>query len=349
VINRLNAFMGLGILLLSSLTSYAADSESGWFYRAWQTDDGLPANSVTGVSQTPEGRLWVATHGGLVTFDGIRFREVNLPMPSGRLLPIIRCLTQDRAHRLWLAFEGGIVACVQPSGNQVRLFTPANGLPSFRPTSLVTVADGAVWISYADGLACRLAGETVTRLTARDGLVGTGHCTLANDNKGNVWFAKAGQCGILDEKEAKPLFAVPPGTVRLAAAREGGVWICCGNRLLHAASTTNQPVEVGEVPFTTPGIEPAALYEDRAGDVWIGTLAGGLFRYDGTEFEMVETSHADVLALTEDREGNVWVGTDGGGGYWCCRAVIKACLSPRWGPFARTTRAQCGRWRRTGN
>ena len=57
---------------------HAADS-SPWFVRPWQTDDGLPDNNVTGIAQTSEGYLWVATQGGLALFDGVRFREVELP------------------------------------------------------------------------------------------------------------------------------------------------------------------------------------------------------------------------------------------------------------------------------
>jgi len=41
--------------------------------RVWETDDGLPQNTVTGITQTADGYLWVATKGGLTRFDGVRF------------------------------------------------------------------------------------------------------------------------------------------------------------------------------------------------------------------------------------------------------------------------------------
>src|SRR5204862_6994682 len=55
------------------------------------------------------------------------------------------------------------------------------------------------------------------------------------------------------------------------------------------------------------------LMEDRNDGVWMGSSFGGLFRYDGTTFEKVPTSHPEILSLLEDREGNIWVGTRGGG------------------------------------
>ena len=43
--------------------------------RAWQTDDGLPQNSVHAIAQGREGYLWVGTREGLVRFDGVRFAD----------------------------------------------------------------------------------------------------------------------------------------------------------------------------------------------------------------------------------------------------------------------------------
>jgi hypothetical protein len=55
------------------------------------------------------------------------------------------------------------------------------------------------------------------------------------------------------------------------------------------------------------------MIEDRSGAVWIGTRAGGLFRFANSRFECVTTSHRQILCLAEDREGNLWAGTAGGG------------------------------------
>jgi len=47
--------------------------------RIWQTDDGLPQNSVHAIAQTTDGYLWVGTHEGLARFDGIRFKVIDDP------------------------------------------------------------------------------------------------------------------------------------------------------------------------------------------------------------------------------------------------------------------------------
>src|SRR5258706_10743053 len=43
----------------------AADGDDTlWLARTWQTEEGLPDNSITGVAQSADGYLWVATLGG---------------------------------------------------------------------------------------------------------------------------------------------------------------------------------------------------------------------------------------------------------------------------------------------
>src|SRR5689334_4149010 len=42
--------------------------------RAWQTETGLPQNTVHSVAQTSDGYIWVATEEGLARFDGAGFR-----------------------------------------------------------------------------------------------------------------------------------------------------------------------------------------------------------------------------------------------------------------------------------
>ncbi len=79
----------------------AAGPEAGWSSRVWQVDDGLPAANVTGVAQTGDGYLWLATQSGLARFDGSQFEAV--PLPVGRGHPIIRAMLCDHAENLWLA------------------------------------------------------------------------------------------------------------------------------------------------------------------------------------------------------------------------------------------------------
>ncbi|HKI69092.1 MAG TPA: two-component regulator propeller domain-containing protein, partial [Verrucomicrobiae bacterium] len=97
----------------------ASTASSGWFARIWQSDDGLPDNSVTGVAQTSDGFLWVATQSGLVRFDGVQFKRVSLPNVAGTRIEMIREMTVCQGDHLWLALEGGVVVSATPDETRV--------------------------------------------------------------------------------------------------------------------------------------------------------------------------------------------------------------------------------------
>lgn len=300
------------LLLVCGGANLFAAVPAPWAVRAWRSDEGLPDENVTGVAQSSDGYLWVTTHNGLARFDGFRFLPVSLPISPGHSAPLVRSLMLAGDDSLWLALEveGGLV--IQLGSNRTNVIRVADGLPRFRPLTFVQTAAGEVWVAYADGSACRIAGGKITRFTAADGLPGTGACWLASDAKGQLWFAKAGRVGIFREGAFETLFTFPERTVRMVAARDGSVWVCAGKRVLKCAEG-GEPRQLGEILTDRAGVEPAVLFEDHAGGLWIGTTAGGLFHFDGGKIIAAETSHSDITAITEDREGNLWVGTSGGG------------------------------------
>ena len=75
----------------------------------WLPEQGLPQSAVYDIAQDRDGYLWLATWGGLVRFDGVRFtvfNSSNTPgLPSDRILSLLE--TPDSS--LWLRTEQGYV------------------------------------------------------------------------------------------------------------------------------------------------------------------------------------------------------------------------------------------------
>ncbi len=300
----------MGVLVLPAMTSRATANRSSGLARAWQSDDGLPDNSVSGIAQTPDGYLWVGTLGGLVRFDGARFQELspaNIPGVPNR---VVRALLLDHRGWLWLGMDRGPVVCIEPKS--ALLFTTKDGLPDLHCSVMVEDGEGAIWIAYVTGAVCRIKDGTVTSFGTGDGLPADGPCRLATDSTGRLWFGKGGRVGVFREERFQTRLSLDEQVVSLGAGRAGGVWICAGPRLFkcHESGALE---ECAHLPASREGIAPRVLLEDQAGAVWIGTAASGVFRYDGSEVELVNTSHAEIRCLAEDREGNVWAGTGGGG------------------------------------
>lgn len=285
-----------------------ADTNRAWSARAWQSDDGLPDNSVTGVAQTSDGYLWIATHNGLARFDGVQFQQIKLPLPSGRTHPLIRAMTLGQENELWFAVEGGLV--ISASSSRTNVFTAANGLPALRPLSIVEDAAGRAWVSYSDGSVFEISAKS-KKWSTDSALPDTGACWLTGDIKGQLWFARAGEVGVFRNDKFETLLKLPQKILHLCASREGGVWICDGVRLLKYQEGGNM-ADCGKIPLNRE-TDVTCLFEDHSGAVWVGTSGNGLFRYDGTQLTRVKTLREEIYCLAEDREDNLWVGTGGGG------------------------------------
>ena len=82
---------------------------SQYVFDNWQIQQGLPQNSVEALARTPDGYLWLASHEGLVRFDGVRFTvfdRSNTPQLRSR---VITRLHVDTDGRLWIGTRVGVL------------------------------------------------------------------------------------------------------------------------------------------------------------------------------------------------------------------------------------------------
>ena len=302
------ALTALVLSFTPTISCRAADSP--WFARHWDAEEGLPNNTVAGLAQTADGYLWLGTPSGLVRFDGVRFEDFS---PTNFIAPPNRgtiVMLHGRDDALWLALDRGAVVRLQ--AGTVQAFT--EGLPDSIPNGLAQDAQGDLWVAYRGGPVYHIKDGRVSACTSKDGLPeGADICALSCASNGQVWFAKAGQIGILRNGTFETTRRLDPLPAQLAAARAGGVWLCLGFRLFRVEEN-GQFKDLGEFHAERGGTVATVMLEDHESSIWIGTSFSGLFRYsDESGFETIPTTHQEILSLAEDREGNLWVGTAGGG------------------------------------
>lgn len=310
-------FIFCNAVLFSLVSPALAESENPYFARTWLAEDGLPDNRVVGLAQTSDGYLWVATQGGVVRFDGVRFQRVKVASSPDLIAGTMRALMLDRTGRVWLAKEeGGTLFCFE--GAQVRMVTADQGLPKNETQhSMAMDGKGDLWVTYSTGKVIRYAHDgKVDAFTSKNGLPGgAGICWLASGRDGTLWFAKGSQVGVFRDGRFNVLENFGSPVLRIAPAHSGGIWICAGQQILKF----DEGVEIVELGKIIPDIasdhssfEPSVLLEDPEGAVWVGTVSAGLFHCDSNAVTRVEVSNPAILSLAEDREGNLWVGTRGG-------------------------------------
>jgi ligand-binding sensor domain-containing protein/signal transduction histidine kinase len=299
------ACLGLAVFLSMAIPAF---SEAPCFVRTWQSDEGLPDNTVMGIDQTPDGFLWVATKTGLVRFDGLQFREFPTQIP-GVVNEAIFALCADREGRLWVAKEQGVIICCE-QGLATVVLAPDPSRPKRRIRMFVEDGEGAVWASLPDEGVLRIK-EGKTRLyTTADGLPPGETVLVTVDQKGQLWFTRSGWVGVF--KNDRFVTMREDRLKYISAASDKGVWLSTGDQIARCSEAG----ELSEVVELKPEIVKAGVTEilgDRSGRLWVGTRLAGLYCTDGTQTVKVETSQQTILCMKEDREGNIWVGTRGGG------------------------------------
>ena len=287
------------------------DRELGQYVRnTWTVDRGLPQSTVFGVSQTPDGYIWIATQEGFVRFDGTEFVTYDAKSHPVISSDLGQCMRVTRDGTLYVGtIDGGLISM---HGETIEVFNETNGLPGNFVTTLFESRDGTLWIGTKNGLA-RLVDHRVSQFPSHE-LPSPAITAIAEDASGSLWVATdrgivtitAGEIRLRTEKEGFPTEKV----AAIIGARDGSVWIAsevAGLFRFHNGSIANYREKDG-----LPTLRVTAVFEDRFGVIWIGTNDGGFGRLHGTRFEFESESRTPVISFFQDRDGNLWIGRMGG-------------------------------------
>ncbi len=174
---------------------------------------------------------------------------------------------------------GSFNGVVRYDGARFRVFPQGMGLElQVRSADVIAEADdGAVWIGTNGDGLVRFTGEKATPITQREGLPSDVVRTMVADGSGGVFAGTIAGLARVD--------------------RDGKVSIPFPNLL--------GPVHVEMVFF------------DRAGNLWVSTRSGSLFRMARRGADPPEEVRlpgvSSVLVMLEDGRGRLWFGTRGGG------------------------------------
>lgn len=291
-----------------ALTQYRIDT--------WQTEQGLPLNTVQAMLQSREGYLWVGTGGGLARFDGLRFVTFEWSgIPQIASQPIYG-LTQDAEGTIWIGHSEGVVTYRE---GRFRTVLSKQETESRRVWAFAQGADGSMWIASEAGL-IHWNGAVQRIYRQSDGLPTTRLRSLAFDRAGTLWIGTTG--GGLVAFDGNRFRAMTPDEgfphleVRsVLADPAGGVWAATAGAGL--AHVQDGRIRTWSESDGLPTDQLTALALDRHGSLWIGTWGAGLSRMRGGHFTSISSEGGlageQIWSVHADREGSVWVGTWVGG------------------------------------
>ena len=284
-----------------------------YVHNAWQTDEGLPQNSVQALLQTRDGYLWFGTQEGLVRFDGEHFEIFDRSNTKALASNDVTALLEDRLGTLWVGTNGGGLTLLK-DGVFTR-FSAQNSLPDEIVTALREDRRGTIWIGTRDHGLFEFAGGHVRPVTVKDGLSSNRVFAIYEDRSGDLWVGTSDGLNRLRGGNIARFSTadglVNPRVMAIAGDATGALWIGTDAGL-------NRFVD-GRVSGAAivPGTAIRSLLVDRDRNLWIGGRGAGLSRLAGGRLTTIAAkdglSNNTPLSLVEDRERNLWVGTNGGG------------------------------------
>ncbi len=278
---------------------------------AWGDENGLPHGNITSITQTPDGYLWLATAGGLVRFDGMRFVVYNFENTPAFKNNILRALLAASDSSLWIATDQS--GLVRWKNGEFTALTTAEGLASNSVWSVCEAADGALWIHVTQGLHRWQAGK-LESFALPDSVAQVRSQGLLVDKAGFLWLAvnqKVLRWRLADQQPDRPLgSAVSSQVLCLQGDRNGAVWI-------GTHDTGLLRYHDGRISTYTTATGLAhdrvwRVFEDRAGTIWAATEEG-LSRWHNGRFDSFTVPQGlpdgRCRSLYEDREGSLWMGS----------------------------------------
>lgn len=278
--------------------------------QSWSTADGLPQASVHAIALTPDGFLWIATEQGLARYDGAQFtvydRTSTPQLPSNDLC----CLAVTEDGTLWVGSGDGLLAL--QDGRSVPI--PAG--PPYQGTPILELhASGQSEVAVLSGAGHFEAGLRGSRALGDSELLAS-HIPVvaASTPDANGWSATASE---VTAREGHGISVwssgheLPRGRVQTVfLARDHTAWIGMSSGLARLDPATRRaqimPHFVGRSVLT--------VFEDREGDLWIGTETAGLHELSRTAFRTVEgTSDVGITAITSTALFGPVLGTRDGG------------------------------------
>lgn len=272
-------------------------------FRHLAVEDGLSQNTINCIYQDHYGFMWFGTQDGLNSYDGFKFTVYRSnPEDSSTLSHNwIWDVMEDDAHRLWIATWNGLSKYDRSLGT-FETFLPdssdASSISGTRPASLAKDLSGKIWVGIWGGGLNLLDPETGSFLRYRkledpgQGYPGDYVRKLCMDSGGRLWI----------------------GTWN-------GLWRC---RLLPDGEVVfehflHDPAD----PSSISSNRITSFREDAQGEMWIGTLGGGLNRYDSVRHCFVQyqsdpdqagsLSSNDITSIERSGDGRLWIATVSGG------------------------------------
>ncbi|GAA4236696.1 two-component regulator propeller domain-containing protein [Postechiella marina] len=305
---------GYGLYLFNTkngeYTSYVPDIENSASISSTNVESILIDNTNVLWVGTEEGGLNKCDleHKDILYLNQSQFTKQSLSNPS------INAITKASSNSYWIGTQNGLNRLTfknnQYNKNDISYehFFTDEGLTHSTPLikqpvwSILKDNDNEFWLGTSDGIAFMKTDSSTQKVTINKTDLNILEVSASlKDRNGNLWFG-----------------SFLKGLVKWKKKKKNGKFDFSNAKYYLPKNNTK---------YSISGKEISCIFEDSKGNIWIGTLRGGLnlfipakkgrkdqfISYQHEENNPNSISNNSIFSIHEDKEGNLWIGTFGGG------------------------------------
>lgn len=292
--------------------------------------------SVTSLFTDKQGTVWVGTYWGGVNFFSPEYQHFEHYHASGCGLsfPVVGAMAEDKAGNIWICTEGGGLDLYQPEQDKFRHFNVHTGYhfsTDFLKDIVYDEINNCLWLAadFTNKINCFHLGSyrnDIYSIASEEAEIGEALFALA-DTPQKLYIGATSAIVSLDKKTLKS--EVLYRQKELFTHNYNTLLLDSKNRLWFASDDGCVAYLINENRFETYRIILKkqvrsqkelvnVIYEDREGDIWVGTHGNGLFLLDKKENSFRLHTSEEVLSgenirvLGETPSGNLLIGTGHG-------------------------------------
>ncbi len=317
--------------------------DNNFIYQNWTSRDGLPVNSISSVTQTQDGYIWLGTADGLVRFDGFSFKTIK----TGEY-PALRYnrIKGVAAYQNMLLILNNNSEFLIYDGQRFEQILLPDSLTYISFTGVIQKDSGDIYIptnskevyTISDGKITRLHGVDTESLKQRERRDFSWNAyqqvlykhsqrilDLENqinevliDHEGSLWVATYSKGLYKLKRNLFETFSVEEGlpnrnTYPVTATQDGSIWV--GTYGGGIATIDGSEVTKGYL-FTgvSSNIFVQSILSRKNEEILVALLDEGIFRYSGDRIfvKYPTPTESSIFCLYEDSDERVWVGTSSG-------------------------------------
>jgi signal transduction histidine kinase/ligand-binding sensor domain-containing protein len=292
---------------------------NGRAVRCYGKADGIPEEPYSSLARDSAGNFWLGGSTSLTRWRPDSFQTYYVSgLKSNTGQPGVCAVAPGHDGSLWVGIcqHGPGLGLQQFSQGVWKPFVvPGFDSSTLRVLTLFVDGQNALWVGTVGQGVYRIYGSEVDHFGRSEGLSGDAIYAFFEDREGNLWVAtdKGLDCfrdlQITTFSTREGLTTPAVGSVQ--ATRDGAIWMAGVNGLdILGPGLGQSRVRSFQTGKGLPGAQVTSLFEDRAGQHWVG-IDNTLNIYENGRFTRVARRDGSptgmILGITEDVNNNLWV------------------------------------------